>query len=473
MKKLLALLLALMLPCCALADTVGMDWSLTVDSEGLIELFYTAMNESLELEQGRYPLVETWFQSLAAFSSDFTYHAVGDYETGRGHAFVAYQDEELFSYDRILTEEGTLMLHSLLPETPILFSNSQLPSDVLPRAAEAWQSIDWASKADLLTFIIEQWSYALDQTEEIGHFAGDAYTGGTHRTTIRFDERDLALLLDMILDTFWSGRPDDLNALISYPFLLDGQDPDAVRSFLHTSILRTAQSNRYHYVLHVVRDDQAALIGLSLVVYLEERQVATLSIGGPNGAQDGIATTIILGYGLNGENYYVLAQELEGTEDGSFFTCTLLRDPAKSFQASASNPDNELMRMTFYNRSEGETHSMEVKLWSKDLEGSEFGMLFTSVHAGESGSFEGLLSLNQKALFTTRIDYAPTEALPPLDLEGLQPLALDWNNITEDQIMLIADDANASISELFVKLFKLMPPELMMLPINNNFLQPK
>lgn len=467
MKKLLACLLALMLPMSALADALSLDWSMTVEPDGMVELFHATMKALPEAEQGDYPLVEEWLRELATFASSFTCRWIFDYGNGRGHAAFACKEEELFSYDLTVADGSAVLLASFLPDMPLLFVGP-MSTDVTPRCIEAWQATRWSDVADMAGLICSSWFSAMEQTEETGHFAGDAYAGGTRRTTIRFDDRDLALLLDMLMDNEW---PAELMTLLNHPVISAGKEPSEFSSYLRTRIRWAALGNRYRYVLHLVWDGQDALIGLSLIAYLEDQQVATLSMGAPNDPQDEIAMTAVLGYGLNGENYYIMMQELTDTEDGTRARCVLLRDPYKSFQASVADPANELLRMAVRDRSDDGVPAVGLQFSGPELWNNEIEILLSADTKDESPSFDASFSLNRTPVSSMQIAVSHAEELPPLELEGFAPI--DINEMTLEEELAMSDAILAGFDAMTVKLFKLMPPKLMVLPMNDDFFNPQ
>lgn len=237
MKKFLALLLALMmLPCCALADFIGMDLSWTLSPEGAIELI-SAYNGGQ-----RYPLANAWLEELASFVNEFRIGSAVDEEIGYGHVSLRYQGEDIITYEAAVTDQGTVVRHTLLPDTLLLVSPDNLFQQSANTLPKAWNAVDW--EATLLAFrtVFVRWADAVEASdEEMGRFVGDAYSGGVYRVTASFDDRDLALLMSMLLDYPW---PESFASLMGLPVLFASADPEEVRDFLQGEIRKLALSNR-------------------------------------------------------------------------------------------------------------------------------------------------------------------------------------------------------------------------------------
>ena len=456
MKKLLACLLALMLPLTALADCLSLEmyWSLWPDG-------MTALIGSLTDGQ-RYPLMEEWLGELAAFLSGFSVTCAADDASGYGYLTFRYGEEALYSFDVTATDQGTVMRHSAFPDMPLLLSPDNLyadPSALLPRSLS---DVPWDDVLVTFRACLNRWAQAMETTEAKGHFAGDAYAGGAHRTTLRFDERDLALLTDMLLDAQW---PEAFTALFAQPIRAAGGQTDDARAYLRNQIRKVALDNRYRYVLHLVDDARGEPIGLSLIAYLADQQVATLSVGA---APDG-GITLVLGWGVRDENVYLSARITPEGAEGHRFSAELLRDAARQQNVQAAA--QPLMRLDLYDLA-----LEEADIWKLTAAGEALGDMAVEVtfyHAlSEAGSANSaLLKLNDQQLALVNLDFRSMDALTAPELSGLA--LIDVSDLTEEDVIGLAEAASATIAELGVRLFQLMPPKLLTLPLNPRFLSPE
>lgn len=460
MKKLLACLLALMLPLSALADCLSAELSWTLWSDGITELIHFTTDGQ------RYPLMEEWLGALAEFANGFTVTTAADDESGYGYLTLRHEDETLYSFDVTATDRGTVMRHSVLPEMPLLLSPDNLYADPSALLPSDLKSVPWDAVLQTAQGCLNRWVQAMDTAESKGHFAGDAYEGGVYRTTLRFDDRDLALLMDMLLDADW---PEAFTALFSQPIRAEGGSPEDALSYLRSRIRQTALDNRYHYVLHLVSDAENQPVGLSMIAYLSDQQVATLSVGA---APDG-GTTLALGWGVRGENVYLLAQITPEDESGLRFSASLLRDAARqqNIQAVASDPSSLLMQANLYNI------PLDVAdIWKLTATGEALGNMLIEVmfyHAAKEDVSDNsaLLSLNGQQLALVNLDFHSTDALTAPELSDLE--LLDMSTLTEEEALEMARAASAAVAEVGVRLFQLMPPKLLTLPLNPRFFSPE
>ena len=421
MRKLLACLLALMLPLSALAEAVRTDWAVTVSPEGLAAA--AGADEGLA----------AWLPPLAEFLSGITLTAVTDEENGRSALTLACAGEALISCDLARTDAGLMVICDLLPEDALLLSGGLPASQTAP---------DWEKVSDVFAACLDRWIAALDAEDATGRFAGDAYESGTRRRTYRFDDRDAALLMALLLDAPW---PEDFTALMETCALSAGTEIDDLRG----AIRETALNNPYRYVLHLVSDDDEALVGVSLTVYQKEDQVAMLSLGQEDGYLDAV-----LGWGLRGENVY-LSVTTAGTPGDTFaLVAQLLRDPKRQGIWTASESmANLLMDAAIYQSAEEDVSTWQTWLSGPALGDAELSLAVTSASSTHEASF----ALDGQTMLTLRRESAPAEALPPMDTQGLR--LIDLENLPKEEEIAFARDVDEAARLLVVRLFKLLPPE--------------
>lgn len=215
-------------------------------------------------------------------------------------------------------ESDTILVTSLLPERYLCFQEAL---DAVVTSPDEWINADeealGAAGADILQ-AVTAWAAAIPVTEESGNFVGDAYEGGTRRRSFAFDDAKIAALLDDLLDVLEKHGIDDR--------ALEPITSSAPISTLRGKNNAVAEANRFNYLLHLVTDDWGNFVGLSLVTLEGENQVATLSFAV---ADNGIR--FVLGYGLNGQNYYIDGVLIDnGTTEDTFaaaYSLTVFQDP--------------------------------------------------------------------------------------------------------------------------------------------------
>ena len=461
MKKLLAFLLALMLPLSALADGLSANLYGTLWADGIIGLLDS------QSAGERYPLIEEWLHVMAEFVNAFSLASAADEQSGYGYMTLRYGEESLYSFDVTATEQGTVMRHSMLPDMPLLLSPENLyanPAALLPGSLK---SAPWDGVYATFRACLNRWAQAMETTETKGHFAGDAYAGGVYRTTLRFDERDLALLLSMLLDADW---PEDFASLFLGPIRQAGGDPEDIAAYLREEIRLKALDNRYRYVLHLVRDGQEEPLGLSMIVYLQDQQVASLSASAPDD-QGGI--TLVLGWGVRGENVYLLAQTSPSDENGLRLSASLLRDAARqqNLPAVASDPSNLLMRLSLYDISLDEADIWKLVASVEALGDTAIDVTFYHAPVEGGSDNSALLKIDDQQIAIVNLDFRQTDALAAPELSAAE--GIDMSRLTEEDIIALAQAASTAVAEVGIRLFQLMPTKLMTLPMNPKFFTPE
>ena len=296
------------------------------------------------------------------------------------------------------------------------------------------------------------WEATLESEIETGSFAGDAYTGGTHCETYRFDERDIAVLLESLLRADW---PESVVSAWRSFLLNAGEDPDELLAHLHKLIYEASINNQYSYVLRLVSKDGDSL-GLSLIVYEDDQLVSTLSLG----FREENAKAI-LGYGLRGENYYLTLNVNTVPIDQPMMTVKLWQDQAKEGYAivSANEKDHLLLFATLDAEADGQAFALRTDLQGALLKDIPVTITLTGITADDASALECAVALFSEPLLTTRLLISIVEELPPLETEGKQ--VFDLLELSIDEEIQLAKDMQSLLMQFAVRLFKLMPPELL------------
>lgn len=445
MKKLFACLLALMLPFCAVAETVSVNWSAEVSPEGLtklIDLMQTSFPD------GNFSLTDKQIDALAKFMSGFsvTFDKQEDEDGNRMLLVLAHGDEALADLAGMTQDDENWYTSSLLPGL-LLTAPRSAASSLTEEVEAAWANQPWLALEARYRLFSERWENSLDRTVRYGVFVGDAYSGGRRCTTYRFDERDVAVLLESIIT---ADRSDDIATLLSYYSLQFFDDRNELTGVLCRHIRDAAMENRYSYVLRVVDDgtEAAKMIGLSLLVYEKDQLVATLSAS---------PDTVVLGYGLRGENCY-LSMTFSAAADTPRVLAKLWRDPYKAGYTAASRDEANLLATASLYWDES-SNPLSVRA---ELSGSAFYHIpITATFTVMDDEFALSISVDNQLLSTSRVTVNTVDDMPAMETEGLQ--RIDSANASKDDLQAMSAAFHEASIALSVKLFKLLPPELLTL----------
>ena len=448
MKKLLALLLALILPCCALADSFSVDWSMEVTPEGLSALLdKVADNLFGEIP----PVSDSLMEALAGLLSSFTISSTTDISGTRQRFVLLCQEQTILSVDASFTDDSTLYACDLLPDALL-----SLPGDITmlherQQVREALEKLDQQAVSGTLSDCISAWAAMLEQTQESGSFAGETYAGGTRCATYRFDDRDLTLLAELLSRSKW---PEEAVTALENYILVSHEDPDALRSALFDRLYYAAYVNQYHYVLRLVSDD-AQMIGLSLLAYDQDTLVSTLSVGF---SDDRIRA--VLGYGIHDQNAY-LSMDFSASDQGRpILTARFWRDPFRSgYYTASSDPANLLLSVDAEFVGDDAIRALTITLSGSTLWNSCIVMKLT----GTNDSFAVDVALDDLPLMSSRMTYAATDDLPAMDADSSQVFSLD--DMSDDEWTQLFDLFDGLRTQLIVRLFKATPPELLTLTL--------
>lgn len=190
------------------------------------------------------------------------------------------QEEELLSAAVTWSDDEVSLVSSLMPGYRLTLSMKEL--------REAFEAVEWLSLFDALADVTDTWLAARDAVTETGSFAGNAYSGGTARTTYTLDDRDIATLFEGYVLCL-EERQDVVNLLNAD--LLGGKDNAA--AFFHAvrqMNYQVALNSAYSYTLAVVRDADSGPVGYSLNVFEEDVLLGSLSLGWNGDAIKGVVS---------------------------------------------------------------------------------------------------------------------------------------------------------------------------------------
>lgn len=450
MKKLLACLLALMLPFCALAEAVSISWTTEVSPEGLTKL--------IDLMQEAFPeddlsLTNKQTAALAKFMSGFS-ATMDVQESGDLMRLVlAYGDEMLMDFTGMVQGDEYQYTSSVLPGF-LLVTPLDVSNELSEAIGAAWANQPWLALWTRYQLFAGLWEDSLDQTVEYGTFVGDAYSGGKRRTTYRFDERDVALLLESIIT---ADQSDEIATLLTCYGLQYFDDDHGLTDELCRRVRDAAMQNRYSYVFRVVDNgaEIPEIVGLSLIVYEKDQLVATLSMS---------ANSMVLGYGLRGENCY-LSLNLSDAADAPQVLARLWHDPAKAgYYAVSGNEANLLATASLYWDESSNPPLVRAEISGPALHDTPVTATLSVTDSETDIDIALSVSVSDLPLSTSHMRFGLVDDLPAMETEGLQ--RVDITKPSDDDQLLLTDAFDAASAELAVKLFKLLPPELLTIFIN-------
>lgn len=451
MKKLLAALLALLLPCCALAEACDFELTLSVSSGGLSALF-----DLLPPVVGGHSLPapsDSQAAALADFVSEFSLAATVDEETSRARLSLLHRDETLFDLQTETAEGADLYATSLLPG--ILLTT---PAD--PALEGAWQQLCWDDFVNRLQHFAKDWEASLDVTMEPGTFAGDAYAGGQNCQTFRFDERDISVLLESMIQY---RAQDHIDILLDYYGRLLFGDVNGLRNRLLERARQVSMQNRFNYVLRMVDDGSMYVmpLGVSLLVYENDQLVSTLSVGYGNEQLD-----IVLGYGIRKENVYLSLTIADEPADGeSKLYAQFWRDPYQQgyYAASTANDGaNLLLTVVAYAK---ENEPLRVECWDLRAAARLAQILVDATGAADGNLLNVSVTVSDQDLLAMRLSRAPAENLQPMERGNLQ--TVDTTSMTNEEAERLIALQRQSVRQFGVKMLELLPVRLLLYILEN------
>jgi len=286
MKKLLALLLAMLMPFSAMADTYGLSLSIKTEEASFIQLVKEALRQEPALS-------DMDLDKLAA--------AMEQILDGIGFKLAVQEDAaaldiqlggmSLLDLAVHLTQDAVCMTTSLLPGY-VLLEELDAPTDAEQALADEFASTDWQAVADSVTAAIEQWSSVIEPTVSRGVFSGDAFEYGTSCTTWVLSDMDIAALVSAVLT-------DEMRSALISVLTIAGADADHILTQIDNLNDKVADEDVYIYMLRVAENDAGDVIGLSLTIIQELSQVATISLG--LGAKE---IRLVVGLGVKENNYW-------------------------------------------------------------------------------------------------------------------------------------------------------------------------
>ena len=397
MKKCIALILALILPVCALAETV----QITFQLQSADELF------SGFIRQGTLNGMGVDASSLEAYASLLKIFL-------KDTKLTSVYQEDAFSLDISINGINLLDMTTRQSGSEMQLTSSLIPGYVLIEPADKTGDHALAEREAQLEEGIKEaffaWKNGLVSETIYGVFAGDAYSGGTECTTWTVTDKDVAELISNLMTP-------ELRTMIEEQIEAAGEDENLLKAFEEVNE-RVMKENKFSYQIRRVGNEQHQPIGLSVSVFEEEKQIATLSAG-----IDQQTIRVVVGLGLKTQNYWAECLLTRSQKDQTTFVKGEMRewtaDKSESFAyAAQSNAPaaSYLLNCTMTNSGQRKLWDGHVYRGSKADAAKEILSFSGSVNP-TGGSAEAVIRLmqNSKALMTLTLSMKPVTPIPPLD----------------------------------------------------------
>lgn len=287
MKKLIALLLALLLPAAALADATALTVKLTVNEEAYADMLAKELVALLgEEAEGTGGMLAT---AVAGLLNGFTLDA--RWQGDAAEITLSADGVEPVSFAFWQAADVLTTTSNLLPGYGLTAPVEALQEDPLTTLLG---STDWSVLlAEVMTAAGDSLS-GIDVTTARGSFSGNAYSSGTYCTTITLDDSDIAALLQSLLTP-------SLRELLTEALSICGLDAPTIIAELDAMHQDVASANAYQYVIRLVSDAENVPVGASALVLSCERQLASVSIGFAEKAFQ-----LVIGVGLGETNHWAV-----------------------------------------------------------------------------------------------------------------------------------------------------------------------
>lgn len=291
LKRLAALLIALLLPAAALAEAYVAEIHVSIDEEEYVSAMSSmveAAGISEELFSGVDP--EKLYRALAQIANGMGVRVQGQLDPPALDMEIQLKNTTLSDMQLFLNDEDLLLTSSLFPQYAFQFGVSDDLTAVDPEAILA--SLDIPLLLDSLEKAFASFSEHAQIRTEMGTFSGDAYVDGSACLSVTFDDGAVSTAVQAFLN-------DELiNSLSALEEAAGIEIAGILEQFRERSI-QVAQDNSYAYLLRYVTDDEAAPVGLSMSVSKHDEPILTVSAG--ISKQE---LRIVIGLGMNQTNYW-------------------------------------------------------------------------------------------------------------------------------------------------------------------------
>ncbi len=442
MKKLLAILLALLLPICGLAETHTFSVSIDADDivfpqqmKRLLQNFLSMDDESLLLCS---QIVQKVMDGFAVSMTTQEDALALD---------IQFAGQPLIDVTTYTKEAANYCVSSLMPGHAFV--------EGLPQSAETMReaaSIDWSAVAASAAAAASQWRSNIEPITNTGLYEDDAYVVKGTCTTWIFGDQDIAALLTSL-------ATKEVRDALTLVLEAMGEDAQNLLIQFDAKNASVADEDLYLYLLYITENEAGKIAGISLDIYGETATelLASISLG----LEDKLE--LVLGLGLNGDNYWWqvraevqrhgditavngVTREWLGDKGMAFKTVTETYKPIydAKWRCDVSASENQL--------------SWKGELASNDE--TKRTLLATEGNwSAETDTFEGRVCFGplDSAALTVKISYGPDQALPQLSDNLIACLATD----PADE-KLYQELMDQIVNRFAARLLKLLPLDLVM-----------
>jgi len=270
-KKLIALLLAALLPMYAMAETHSLSVRITADEPAVTQLMQESFRQVAAIDNTQ---AKEYAKALAAILQKFHTNIIIDDQAMAVEIFL--HDVPLLDLTCHMTEDEIGLTSSLIPAYAV----------VIPREGNSVQAFAATMEA------VQEWAKSISSQPIHGVFTGDAYDGGVQGDAWSISGKDMTALISVL-------RDDRMTTLLKPLLEMAGIDAEALfaDNSWEKSVLGTV--DQHQLILRSAKDTNGSLKGLSLTMMRGTDQVATLSLGlEEQGLQ------FVAGLGLSEQNYW-------------------------------------------------------------------------------------------------------------------------------------------------------------------------
>lgn len=444
MKRLLALLLALILPGCAAAETVGLSMSVVLDEAVFAAYAKQAIQDDPQ---------------FASYDLDSLSAAIAKSLNGLGMDVAVQEDATAVKIGLANGELLNLAIHTT--QDAVYITSPMLSGyalwDELPDASDAevvLAETDWESVMASVAETITNRFSVIEPTVMQGTFDGDAYSGGTQCITWMLSDKDVAALVSAL------ATEEVREAVVNLVQAVAGMDGSGLLEKFDELNAKVADADAYLYMMRIVTNDADAFVGASLTIMDKVSQIATCSVGmTDNGLK------LVIGLGFAEQNYWWDFNAKQSRQDSITYLSGISREWLASKDESYSYVSATNAPLTSYLLRCSLTQSGERLLWDGTISlgteaSSEHVCSASGSYIRETGAVDctiGLGGSGSSAPMRLKLRFGSVETIPPMD-STLKLCAA----FTDADAALFEELTQKFAASLMARLIKLLPMDLIM-----------
>lgn len=445
MKRLAVLLLALLLPVCALAES----WGVTLEAELDETLFSEYVHEFADSLGGSAQggSLDTVIQLLQRVLDGMRFEIIVQ-DDGAMTINFDLSGGRLLDMTTYVDENYTYLTSSMLPGYAVVSANTESADADTTAALSA---IDSEVLANEIAGAVTAWLSGLEPVVSTGTFDGDAYEGGTRCTTWSVTDMDIAALLSSVM----TGETREAAALILTSWGVDAEEALGNFDVMNANM---ADEDQHLYIFSIVEDDSEAIVGFTLKILRENAQIATVSLG-----VEDEELRLVVGLGLNKENYWFETSLQEAFTENSYIISGVSREwtgPKPQTFADVTSAGEPVAQHRWYVESVETANALkwDAALLLKTENGGEKYLFAASGEANDQ-VLDAVLSLGggERAAMTLRLSVS--EAAPIATIaDDLEHCFMD-DPEQEELYTTLMDKFSTALA---VRMIKLLPMDLIM-----------